>query len=249
MPIDASASLLTKLDVNIITAAEQQTMNYYMNQQAFYPTALGRKLYQEIAMIEEQHVSQYESLQDPNATWLEMLLLHEYTECYLYYSCYLDETDLAIRQMWEQFLMMEIGHLHKAAQLLEKYENKHYSQVIPDARFPEPLHLGSNIEYVRGVLGTVNVTAKHEHYTAVADLPPSADFFRYQNSVNPDAAIVPSHLVIEEYLKAFGEDYRYQTAPHPVAALESRDCDDTRVGRSPTETADAELLVRTLQNA
>ena len=151
--------------------------------------------------------------------------------------------------MWEQFLMMEIGHLHKAAQLLEKYENKHYSQVIPDARFPEPLHLGSNIEYVRGVLGTVNVTAKHEHYTAVADLPPSADFFRYQNSVNPDAAIVPSHLVIEEYLKAFGEDYRYQTAPHPVAALESRDCDDTRVGRSPTETADAELLVRTLQNA
>ena len=121
--------------------------------------------------------------------------------------------------------------------------------MIPDARFPEPLHLGSNIEYVRGVLGTVNVTAKHEHYTAVADLPPSADFFRYQNSVNPDAAIVPSHLVIEEYLKAFGEDYRYQTAPHPVAALESRDCDDTRVGRSPTETADAELLVRTLQNA
>lgn len=55
--------------------------------------------------------------------------------------------------------------------------------------------------------------------------------------------------MIEEYLKAFGEDYRYQTAPHPVAALESRDCDDTRVGRSPTETADAELLVRTLQNA
>lgn len=61
-PIDASASLLTKLNVNIITAAEQQTMNYYMNQQAFYKTALGRKLYQEIAMIEEQHVSQYESL-------------------------------------------------------------------------------------------------------------------------------------------------------------------------------------------
>ena len=27
------------------------------------------------------------------------------------------------------------------------------------------------------------------------------------------------------------------------------DCDDTRVGRSPTETADAELLVRTLQKA
>ena len=56
-PIDASASLLTKLNVNIITAAEQQTMNYY-NEPAgvLSRPALGRKLYQEIAMIEEQHV-------------------------------------------------------------------------------------------------------------------------------------------------------------------------------------------------
>ena len=53
---------MTKLAVGIITAAEQQTMNYYMNVCGLYPTELGRKLYQEIGMVEEQHVSQYLSL-------------------------------------------------------------------------------------------------------------------------------------------------------------------------------------------
>ena len=84
---------ISRLNAAIITAAEQQTMNYYMNQCAFYESEQGRKLYQEIAMIEEQHVTQYGALLDPACTWLENLLNHEYTECYLYYSCYEDETD------------------------------------------------------------------------------------------------------------------------------------------------------------
>lgn len=54
-----TASLETKLGINIITAAEQQTMNYYMNIAPFYSRSdLGRRLYQEIGMIEEEHVSQ-----------------------------------------------------------------------------------------------------------------------------------------------------------------------------------------------
>ena len=95
-----NSSLQTLLNINIITAAEQQTMNYYMNVGNIYPTSLGRRLYSEIAMIEEEHVSQYESLKDTNATWLEDLLLHEYTECYLYYSCYEDETDEYIKNIY-----------------------------------------------------------------------------------------------------------------------------------------------------
>ena len=81
-------------------------------------------------MIEEEHVSQYESLKDPSATWLEDLLMHEYTECYLYYSCMMTECDLYIRKIWEECLMQEISHLHKAKELLEKYENKSWQQVI-----------------------------------------------------------------------------------------------------------------------
>ena len=52
-----TADLKTKLNVEIITAAEQQTMNYYMNLGQFYQNDIGRQLYQEIAMVEEQHVS------------------------------------------------------------------------------------------------------------------------------------------------------------------------------------------------
>ena len=90
-PVDFhTADVLSRLNVNIITAAEQQTMNYYMNIASFYPTDQGRRLFNEIGMIEEQHVSGYESLMDPTCTWLENLLMLEYTECYLYYSCYMD---------------------------------------------------------------------------------------------------------------------------------------------------------------
>ena len=79
--------LKTKLNVNIITAAEQQTMNFYMNVGNLYASPLGRKLYNEIAMIEEQHVTGYGSLKDPSMTPFENLLMNEYTERYLYYSC------------------------------------------------------------------------------------------------------------------------------------------------------------------
>ena len=93
-PITPDASLSTKLHTMIITAAEQQTMNFYMNLGTFYPTSdLGRKLFLEIGMIEEQHVTQYESLMDPTSTWLECLLMHEYCECYLYYSAMSEESN------------------------------------------------------------------------------------------------------------------------------------------------------------
>ena len=82
--IDAkTADLQTVLSTMIITAAEQQTMNFYMNVTNFALSDMGRRLYQEIAMVEEEHVSHYESLMDANSSWFEMLLWHEYTECYL----------------------------------------------------------------------------------------------------------------------------------------------------------------------
>ena len=125
------ASPITKLDVAIITAAEQQTMNYYMNQCGFYTSDLGRRLYQEIAMVEEQHVSQYGSLIDVKEGWLECWLNHEYTECYVYYSCWKDETDKNVKKIWEQCLRQEITHLHIAAECLKKYGKKEWQQVIP----------------------------------------------------------------------------------------------------------------------
>ena len=227
------ASKQTILGTMIITAAEQQTMNYYMNIANFGSNDLARRLYEEIALIEEEHVTQYESLMDPNASFLEMLLWHEYTECYLYWSCYMTETDRYIRAIWEENLEMEISHLHKAAELLKKYEGKEWQQVIPDGEFPEPLSLHENIEYVRKILGTtVQFTGVREEYEKLDELPASTDFFAYQKIINPTADIVPSHNVIDLHIRRYGKDYRYEVAENPVPELRARNCDNTTVGRA-----------------
>ena len=228
------ADTQTVLSTMIITAAEQQTMNYYMNASAFACSDLGRRLYEEIALVEEEHVTQYESLIDPNATWLEMLLWREYTECYLYWSCYKTETDACLKKFWEQNFEFEISHLHKAAELLKKYEKKDWQEVIKDPVFPKPLELHENIDYVRKILGeTVQYTSVKEDYTKIKDLPKDADFFRFQEITNPDVNIVPSHCVIEQYICRHGADYRYQVAPSPVPELRNRRQDNTCVGRKP----------------
>ncbi len=228
------SDISTVLHTMIITAAEQQTMNYYMNVSAFATSDISRRLYEEIALVEEEHVTQYESLMDPNASWLEMLLLHEYCECYLYWSCYMTETDACIKALWEEYLTYEIGHLHKAAELLKKYEKKDFCEVIPNPEFPEPLSLHSNIEYVRDILGsTVQFTSDREDYERVEKFPKDADFFRFQGILIPSARIAPSHEVIEKYIERRGEDYRYEVAPNPIPALRNRREDNTDVGRVP----------------
>ena len=175
----------TVLSTMIITAAEQQTMNYYMN---------------------------------------------------LYWSCYMTETDAQIKKFWEENLGFEIAHLHKAAQLLQKYEKRDWQEVIPDGKFPEPLSLHENVEYVRKILAdTVQYTSKREEYVDVKDLPKNADFFRYQDLINPTPQHTPSHQVIAEYVKKKEKDYRYEVAENPIQALRDRKKDNVRVGREPGE--------------
>ncbi|MBQ2990407.1 MAG: hypothetical protein IJD60_03855 [Clostridia bacterium] len=232
-PLGKEAPLFDKLAAMIITAAEQQTMNYYMNATGFYKNDLGRRLYQEIAMIEEQHVTQYEALMDASTTWLECMLMHEFAECYLYWSCFETETDPYIRQIWSCHLNQEIAHLHKAAQLLEQYEGKHWQQVIPDAEFPAPLRLESNIPYVRAVLCSVQLTYKDRNPVPVQTLECADPFFAYQDIVHQSTDQVASHEVIERAIRQLGQDYRFETAPHPVEHLQNRLQDNTRIGRDP----------------
>ncbi len=233
--IDAKcAAKETVLATMIITAAEQQTMNYYMNITNLATNDLARRLYEEIALVEEEHVTHYEALMDPNATWLEMLLWHEYCECYLYWSCYMTETDRMIKALWEENLAFEIAHLHAAAELLKKYDGKEACEVIPDGTFPKPLSLHENIEYVRRVLdSTVQFTSVCEDYEKVDDLPAGACFFRYQSIINPMTGIVPSHNVIETHARRYGKDYRFEVAPNPIPELRDRCEDNTSVGRIP----------------
>ena len=157
----------------------------------------------EIGMVEEQHVTQYGALMDPRCTWLENLLVHEYNECYLYWSCYETETDASVRKIWEQNFEIEVAHLHKAQKLLREYEGKEWEQVLPQGEFPEPLHFEPQIDYVRKVLkDTVELTADREEYALIDSIPADADFFKYQAAVNKGNTLdVPSHRVICEYQK------------------------------------------------
>lgn len=221
----------TKLVAGIITAAEQQTMNFYMNMAQLYKNHLGRKLFTEIAMVEEEHVSQYESLKDPNCTWLEQWLLHEYTECYLYYSMMEDESEPYIKNIWREHFHMEIAHLKKVSELLEKYEHKKVKDVIPCPEFPELLKFGENKKYIREVLKTVGYTSVKEEYFPVKELPKDFRFFAHLKTVNGEPQNVASHLVIEEYIKKFGKDYRYEDKPHPIKGLQNREEDNIKAGR------------------
>ncbi|HKL73478.1 MAG TPA: hypothetical protein VJ903_01145 [Clostridia bacterium] len=232
-PIDNKiADPITKLNIAIITAAEQQTMNYYMNQNQFYTSEIGRRIYQEIGLIEEQHVSLYGGLMDVKVTWLENLLNHEYTECYLYYSCYKDETHPKIKAIWEEMLVQEIAHLHKAVYLLNKYEKKDWQQVIPLGEFPQLLSFGPQKAYVREVLKqTATNTGLLETYADVNDLEPKADFFIYQGIVNRSPSANPTHQVIEQHIKQFETDYRFEESPNPREELTNRTVDNIKLGR------------------
>ena len=242
-----TSDVQTVLSTMIITAAEQQTMNYYMNVTNFATTDVGRRLYEEIAMVEEAHVSHYESLMDADATYFEKLLWHEYTECYLYWSCYMTETDPYIKNLWEENLSIEISHLHKAVELLQRYEGKEWQEVIPCGDFPAPISLHENIDYVRKILtDTVQYTSLKDDYERIKALPDDADFFIYQNIVNPTVDIVPSHNVIEGMIRRRGADYRYQVAPNPIPELRNRREDNVTVGRKPNATTSTDFTCNKL---
>lgn len=223
---------LTNLAIPIITAAEQQTMNFYMNIGPTYTSDAGRKLYAEIGMIEEQHVTHYGSLMDSTCTMLKHLLMHEYTECYLYYSCYEDECDPVIKKVWEQHLEQEIANLHLAKEMLKTYEGIEWQQVIPDGNFPELLKFVPTIDYVREVLQTVRLTTNREDYENVKNLPDDHTFFKYQNQVNKKTPENPSHMVTNNYIKTNGTDYRYESRESAVEELRDRKKDNTELGRS-----------------
>ena len=147
----ARAELLTKLHAMTLVAGEHQTHDYYMTIGPMFADPTARMLYAEIASIEEQHVTHYESLVDPRESILEKWLLHEACEAYNYWSCVESETDPRIKTIWERMLDYELGHVQHVAALFEKLEKRDAAEVI-NARLPQPIAYESHREYVREVL-------------------------------------------------------------------------------------------------
>ena len=151
---------LSKLHALTIMAGEQQTHNFYMNVGPTYADPLARQLYAEIAHIEEQHVTQYESIIDPNETWMEKWLLHEAAEVYNYHSCAAQEPNPRIRAIWERFLDYELGHLTYVCDLFKKHEKRDPLELLPED-LPEPIAYESQRDFVRKVLAQeVDLRAK-----------------------------------------------------------------------------------------
>ncbi len=231
------ADIMTKLSTLIITSGEQQTMNFYMNMGPTYDNDPGRKLYQEIGMVEEQHVTHYGALLDPACSWFENLLMREYMQVYLYYSFLTDEKDRSVKKIWEQHLEVEISHLHAAKDLFEDNEKRQWEEVLP-AELPELLHFKETKEYVRDVLeNTVELTVDREEFVDISDLDSDHEYYQYQKEVNKSVSKVTSHAVIVSYQEEDenGEDYRYEDSPNPVEALQDRTKDNTDLGRKPSK--------------
>ncbi len=187
---------------------------------------LARALFQELSLISAQHLMLFESL-IPEQSPLEQLLLCQYTEGDLYHSCAQEEENAALRQMYLEEAEHEFAHIRKTADLCAKKKGIHVS--LPD--FPLPLRLGPNKGYVREVLQNVGGTAHREGYIAVGQLPPGADFFRYQDRLIPREEEIASYQIISQMIEKTGSDYRFEIAPHPIEALRNRRQDNTQVGR------------------
>jgi rubrerythrin len=219
MTVEASQfqSILNALTV---MSAEQQTMNFYMTVGNRPENPLARALYNEIAEIEQQHVTHYESILDPTVSWMTNLALHEYNECWLYWSFMQTEMDPRIKKIWELHLAMEIEHLRLATEAMKEVEGIDPQSIFPEKGVAAPATFEPNKDYVRDVLArTVNWTGHDSEFVDVDRLPAEHRYFDYQHKVNEGG--VPSEDVIARHREEFGEEYRFSTeGPHPIPAFE-----------------------------
>lgn len=181
-----------------IVSGEQQTMLYYRTHGANLENDLARKLYAEIAEIEEQHVSQYENIGDPTATPLQIATLLQLNEAYNYYSAMQTETDQRIRSIWAEFCAHEIEHFNMCNELMLKYEKMDIRDLIKDDKVDPLIVFEPNKEYVNKVLEEqVNLRPYNMQFVPEDQLPSDWKSFGYQNRVNEGG--VPSEIVEERY--------------------------------------------------
>lgn len=191
------ATPLSKLHAYTIMAAENQTHDYYMTIGPMFSDPVARQLYAEIASIEEQHTTQYESIIDPRESWLEKWVLHEATELYNYHSCAQQESDPRARAVWERMVDYELGHFHFVRELYENHERRDAAEILPE-RLPDPLPQASQRTFVREVLeAEVNLRAKGTGFVPAEQEDPRGRSATYRNHLNSEGS--PSDAVAVDY--------------------------------------------------
>jgi hypothetical protein len=209
-PYDRNAAApISKLHALTLVAAEQQTMNFYMTTGNMYVEPIARQLYQEIGLIEEEHVTHYESLMDPGETWWERLVTHEYNECYLYYSFMQQESDPKVKAIWELHLNMELEHLRIAADLMRRHDNREPEEIVGQ-QLPQALTFEPNKAFLRELLATqMDLTTLGAGYVREQH----ERFQRMQENIHGGEK-PPTERVIDMHRAKFGDDYRLETEGH-----------------------------------
>jgi len=200
------ADALSKLHALTIMAGEHQTHDYYAHVGPFFTDPVARQLYAEIGSIEEQHVTQYESIIDPTETWCEKWLLHEANEIYNYYGCVQQETNPRLKAIWERMLDYEFGHFQVALAMFKQYEQRDPAEILP-AQLPDPIPFASQRDFVRKILKQeVDLRANG---TEIGKQDSQASI-AYRNAVNADGS--PSETVAVGYQWAPGTELRRKVA-------------------------------------
>ena len=190
-----TAAPISKINALTIFSGEYQTRDYYMNIGPTFSDPVARALYAEIASIEEQHVTQYGSIIDPNETWLEKWLIYEATEAYNYYSCMEAETNPRIKAIWERFLDYELGHLNKVMELFKKNERRDPAEILPET-LPDPIAFESQREFVRKTLREeIDLRARGTQYVDKSEDSPAS--MQYRKQLNSTGS--PSDAVARNY--------------------------------------------------
>lgn len=203
-----TASPISKLGALTIVSAEHQVHDYYMNIGPTFSDQIARMLYAEIVDVEQQHVTHYESLMDPDESWLEKWLLHECNEVYTYWSCLGQEPNPRLKTIWDRLLSYELGHLHFVMDLMRKVEKRDPELVIPET-LPDPVGFESHREFVRKTL------ANEQHLRSngpnvVAPDQESAASIAYRMQMNSDGS--PSELVSADYQFIPGTELNHAAA-------------------------------------
>ena len=240
----------SKVNVLTLMAGEQQTMNFYKTVGNFYGSPEARRLYAEISNVEEEHVTQYESLMDPAETWLEKWVMHEFTEVANYYTCMETEVDPRIKQIWEIFLGCELEHLRVAGETLRRLQGKE-PQEICGTELPTPATFESNREYVTRVIKEQSdLRLVPGGKTArITELPEDWPSFAYQRVVHADGA--PSESVIRLRMDAAGVELVRAVDPaleegagaHRIASLDP----DPAPNTAPASYAEMEAFEREVE--
>jgi hypothetical protein len=216
----AQAQPITKLNALTLMAAEHQTHDYYMTIGPGFADPVARQLYAEIASIEEQHVTQYESIIDPDETWLEKWLLHEAAEVYNYWSCAQQEPNAFIKKVWERFLDYELGQLRFVGELMKQIERRDPDELLP-ATLPHPIEHASQRDFVRQTLqAEVNLRADGTRFIDASKEKPDSPSARYRAQLN--GAGSPSETVASGYVWVPGTELVRRAADLGLSSTTTR---------------------------